>query len=525
MTKSKLKALRRRIDEAGLQDRQRAILAAVSVLVYWMNHLDQKKAALRMLFHRKLEAWWSSPAPVDYIPFAIPDDRRASRLYLLAAIACITFETLLGAWISVTLGLPWWSGALVAVLAAVIFDGGFSLAFRQADRPKETLGKIKRWLLVPSLVGFGLSFLFLLLSRTVSGPIALSLLPIFSTALWTTTLSLLLMGGALFAATHIVDWSSKMSRDYHALDAEQANMKLLHDEFLNDLNPPTSSATGQSSPPADSSDSTPTQRSFALARVLPVLLLAGLLSVCVSCGKASPAPTVSDHGSVERELETYLDDSKSLSDDAGTVMRNLVAHLLEIAEAWNVTHLRFYRFGRDGWRAEERLKVDLPQLKLPTSHPAGSSELDDLGNIRRAKEARAAEDKAKAREKYREDVRRTLASVESDLLALSDPAEPPCTDINGVLRRIALASSAKPRLVILITDGVENCSSAIQPVARPEGDIRLVIILVPERPEEAKGSQRGYDQFAARSAQLSAAVPWAKVVPHFSEDLSHVFEQ
>jgi heme A synthase len=184
MTKSKLKALRRRTEEAGnLQDHRRVLRAAVSVLEYEMNRLEQEKASLRMLFHRKLEAWWSSPAPVDHIPFAIPDDHRASRLYLLAAIASITFETLLGAWISVTLGLPWWSGALVAVLAAVIFDGGFSLAFRQADRPKEALGKIKRWLLLPSLVGFGLSFLFLLLARTVSGDIALLLLPVFGAAL------------------------------------------------------------------------------------------------------------------------------------------------------------------------------------------------------------------------------------------------------------------------------------------------------------------------------------------------------
>jgi hypothetical protein len=372
----------------------------------------------------------------------------------------------------------------------------------------------------------------------VTGELALLLLPVFGVSLWTTTLSLLLMGAALFAAAHVVDWSHKLYQDYAALDSEQLNLRLLREEFLDGFSAPASEMTVQSAPAVDSSDSTPTRRLFPLGRVATILLLAGLASLSSSCTTSSPIASPAGggpeysrvEGQPERDLEIFLDDSKSPADVAGSALRNLVEHLPELAEKWGITQLRFYTFGCDGWLAKEKLSTSLPQLKLPVHQQTDAGELRGLKNIQVAiakhRQAQADQEETKAREAYRRQVKRALAAVKGDLLAPSDSPEPPCTDLRGVLRRIARTSSARPRLVVLITDGVESCSSSIHPVTKPEGDVRLVIILVPERPEDgaAKKGRRGSDQFTARSAQLSAAVPWAKVLPHFT-DLSRIFEQ
>ena len=168
-----------------------------------------------------------------------------------------------------------------------------------------------------------------------------------------------------------------------------------------------------------------------------------------------------------------------------------------------------------------------------------------------AKEGRArsqrAEEEAATRRKYHQEVEQALSTIDnSALLPPADFPEPRCTDLNGLLRRIAETVGPKPSLVAMITDGADDCSPPLKPVPPPKSDLSLVIILVPEKPKlravshpkpgkmqhaqqpvprQIEPEELGHRQFETRKKQLANAIPWAIVVPYFQEDLSQAFAE
>lgn len=287
-------------------------------------------------------------------------------------------------------------------------------------------------------------------------------------------------------------------------------------------------------------------------RQVPIRLFTMLFFMLASCThQALAVAQTNAHDraeGVERELTIYVDGSKSLNDSALTeAVRTLRTSLPHIIEKWNVTKLRGYCFAQDGWAAEEKLSRDLPRLMLPRPQLVVTTEVTGIfRNIAVAKQQqeddRLAEEEATARRHYRQEVEQALSTI--DHAALLPPADFPsrCTDLNGMLHRVAETVGPRPRLAALITDGAESCSPALQPVPPPQSDLSLVVMLVPEKPRgvflptsgKRKKAQppvsrpiapaeRGDQQFAIRKEQLASAIPWALVVPYFHEDLSNAF--
>lgn len=270
MKLKEVKKLQQRVDEAGDQeDRRRALQSAVDLIDAGIQRLENELAALREVFRRKLETWLTNLFQV-LIPFTIPEDHRDAKLYRIAAFACIFLEAALAVWICMRIGLPWWVGVAIAILAAFLFHGGLSFAFRRVERPKETIGRLRRYLVWPSIAVFGISFLVLLLARTATGGVAVLLLPLFGVALWTTTLGLLLLAGGLLAAAKVIDWSYKDHKNYDTKDRDLATLKVYKRNFIDELK---RSAMQQQEPGATTFHPDKVSASSLLEKTISVLLL------------------------------------------------------------------------------------------------------------------------------------------------------------------------------------------------------------------------------------------------------------
>lgn len=215
MNGHKIEKSQRQVDEIGKPlDKWRHIQRVVKILEGDINRLEQQLKAQRALFCEEYAAWVGVFDAFCEIPFSIPEDHRAATRYRISAVSAIAFESALAAWLSQGMGLPWWTGALLAFLTAGILHGALLLTFRKAEKPRETLGKLRRVLLRPSLFVFFISLVILLLVRSVSGELAVTLLPLFGVSLWTTTIALLIAASTLLAAADVTDWSWKEAKEY-----------------------------------------------------------------------------------------------------------------------------------------------------------------------------------------------------------------------------------------------------------------------------------------------------------------------
>ena len=235
------KKLLRRADQAGEPaDLKETLVEGISRLEHQDRLFEEWKSGLRLVYSKGLEKWWTTPVLTNQTPFPIPEDRQTARRYRGAAFACIGIESLLGASIFATfLMLPWWVailvGAVVAVLAANIFESSILLIFRQVDRPKQMLDEIRRWVLWPAFILFAVSLLIWLAARTATDELAMFLEPAMQITLWMTTVSLLLLGAALLTAASIVNWSKEISDEFRAVEQEQITAQVLRDFFRNRL--------------------------------------------------------------------------------------------------------------------------------------------------------------------------------------------------------------------------------------------------------------------------------------------------
>jgi hypothetical protein len=167
---------------------------------------------------------------------AIPEDRQDAKRYQILAWAGMLIEIGLAIWVFTTsLNLHWTFGALSAVLAALFIYGMILAAFRRVEKPKRSLRLIRRWVFWPSLFVFVPSFCVLLLSRTVSGTMAVTLLPFFELALWATTIGLIPLVGSLFAMSYVVNWTNRDAREYEELEKEFVATKTQYDQFHEEL--------------------------------------------------------------------------------------------------------------------------------------------------------------------------------------------------------------------------------------------------------------------------------------------------
>ncbi len=539
--------LQRMVDEAGgAEDRRRILTECVGIADASIKNLEDLLSSLRKVFKQKFEAWWHNSETwlTEIVPFPIPEDHEEAKTYRISAIALLILEAALGTWmfherVGFLLGWSILAALLAVILLASAFHGLFLLAFRRPDRPREVLGKLRRYLVFPSLIISGFCSAILLLVRIIEGKTAVFLIGALGIGLWGGTIGFVLASTALWAAARIIDWSYHFYRYYSKKEHELVMWKIARDSFFNELQPQPPPQI--SKPPVEKPDTSSLGKTITLSLILPFLISwLGLSSVLTSCSQpASPASAqtkevlheISKERLVYREMEIFIDFSGSpVNDTLVSTIHALLNSLSNIVEAWNIVKLTFYRFSDDGWNAEKILTVEFPRLTLPQPRQIDAGEFGGLKNIRDAvknhQAAQYAEEAANTLQKHKKEIKQAMSIInESSLLPPLDPLKVRCTDINGLLKRTSQSSGTTPRLKVAITDAAECCTSSIYPVPSPKSDITFVIILVPQKPEEAEPNLRkGHEQFQARSAQLSKAVPWALVIPHF-EDLKNILTE
>ena len=542
--KRELAKLKAQVQYGHPEKRIQKLRDAILQLTHLDTRLEAEKNTLYRFFRTELEKWSGYFADVKEIrPIAIPEDMWRARLFRGGAIACMILEAGIGGLIATTIGFPWWSGALLAALLVILFHAGFSFAFDELDEPKKTYHRIKRWLLIPSFLITLLSLLFLLFDRTVPESWVPQLLLGISMSLWSTTVGLLLFGAALLTAAHVRGWSGRFKESYDSQVALQDMTRSLHGEFAGQLAllESTSQARPASAPAegpgeavegeaADSAQSAAPNGRAPVAVLLAVLFFSACTTPDVSSGVSSTATTPT--ASVRcRDLDIYIDHSGSCSETPFiNTVRALLEQLPAIVATWDVCGtLRVIPWAQDGWNAQETLTIQLPALKVVTSQ----SETNQSGevfallpNLEKAMNehlaAQTAEEEAQARREHQENIRQVLAPVaEQVLLPPANAPEPRCSDLNGILRRVALTTGPQPRLAVLVTDGHETCAPPIQAVPAPEGEVIAAIILVPEKPSQKK--HIGYTQFETRKAELMDVAPWSIVLPYHRRDFVSLF--
>ena len=516
-----------------------------------IRRLTEIKDARKLHHQRTLETWYGTLSSPIRRPTAIPEHTRTAQKYFWSGIAGITAEGLLTAYIFGRMGMSAWWAIIVAVLIGLFVETIISFSLKNVDRPRETLRRIKHWIMVPSATVFFFSFILLLLARTIKGDLAVLLLPAFNVSLWTITIGLLGVVGACLAASEVWAWSKRDERGYDKLEKEETKTMAVRDKFNRELSALRSamktsvtttaqrfsSATIAGAPVGGSGRTN--GRRFPLKNAIPVVLLAlvPFLHACTSePSKAStqqPAATRTSLVQIgESDFDIYVDASLSVEDSAlEGYVRDLIAQLPAVVERWKVLKVSVYTFGEDGWNCSLTYSRELPGLPLSTSPKVDKGEVGALlPNIAESideNEMNQREQKDRqVRRQYLDELKIALSGLtEKAFLPIPRSAEPRCTDLNGLFHRVATSSTSRPRLVLLLTDGEERCKRNLLRVAAPANLTAMLIALLPEKLEEQKVRKLSFEHFEERKAQIAAAIPWARIVPFFDHDYDAAFSE
>jgi hypothetical protein len=478
-------------------------------------------------------------------PVAIEQDMRHARLAKGVASVLTAAELAMAFFLSLIFLLNPLFALMLAVIAIVAIKAGLLAAWRNDAQPQLTRRKLRRGVIVPSLVVTLVSATVLIFTRGVLGWLALLLLPLVNWWLCALSMGLLGLAAGLYALGFLLSWSRHAERQYNAVEREAVETrKVLQkvEQVIEELRP-----RRQAMPPAASSVSSlgalqrqgvpsrapssmpsPMKNAGRMGGFLSSLLLvAALTGGCNlsemkladslkpaqgAAASASPSASGAAEGSVEGvRMEIWLD--WSLSAEGGVyreTLQRLVAALSELAAKHRIVRIAAYQFGDNGWNAPEILDLELPGRPAIALGEVGSL----YGQVQNAQ-------RTQGEEQYQIRLREALAGGMVEKLLPGQTAEPRCTDLQGAIHRIAESSRPRRRLIFLLTDGHDTCSRGLQPVRMAKSNAGVVAVILPETHsggEAQRPDQMRPDQiWNARRAELEAAMPGAVVIPHFGD--------
>ncbi len=517
-----------------------ALTRASTILEDDMASLDKELLVAKTLFHNTLETWWKDAIDKELDPFVIDQDRHVARIYDLGALLSILLEVGLAGWISYAFRFPLWAGIPLALILPGILEAVLTFSLWKRERPRETLDKLKKWLLKPSASLFGAAALFLLLYRVLPVKTAVTLEPLVNVGLWITTISSLLMAGALLTAGRIYNWSYRDANKHKQLTQERQESHRYREEFKAELSI-TTGAPEHKTMTAVASQSP----DGAIAKTATVLLALIFLSpFATSCGpnatgsgippdllKAADRPQAA-------ELEIFVDASKSPGDVAlSEAAQNVNNSIIGIVERWNVVQLQIYEFGRDGFIPTEKKSFIIEPMEMAQLEDQELEELRQTENFRpdvkeekvRELRAKLARRQADLKTNYLDKMRASLKGLSPEMLLPSSPIEPRCTDVDGVFRRISMINElGRQHLILVLTDAVHNCGAPATSISPPVSAVMLVVVLCPEKIQPRAGGPldiTSSDVYDRQAAELSKAVSWSSIVPPFTDDFNNAFEK
>lgn len=532
MNEKEIQRSRTALHNAGtLEDRNDLRERLVARLRDDTEVLSEGKAGLQADFRRQLERWRTERVPESVPVRAIPSEVSDSRVYRVTAVFAMLAEMSLAAWVFWRLGVGWAIGALSACFLTLTLHGVFLQVFSNPERPKETVHRLKTLAALPAVIGFLVALSLGVLARYVYGALAVFLLPVFSLSLWLGTLSLLVLAASLFTMAHVLGWSRRYEKAYRKIDADTRPTLC----FLKELEQSNEGRAAILPPsrllPARVDGRSNGQESTASSILLLLVAVGWSLTACTTT--ATPHQSQREEQSSRPALHIMIDWSGScvraaLEESWQTIRAELPAFI----ERRRLGSLTVAAFDEDGWCPRTVRKMALPQLALPTLSPQGTSEWDSFSNVREALRQKVEEEASIRTEGvltgYRQELQQAIGALDA-----TDVIPPPArqsrrSDIVGLLRRVSQTHSRRPEYFLVLTDVADTAQRELAPVAAPQGEVYLVVLIIPAEEREIVATigkpLSGSEQFELRARQLREALPWAVSAPCFARNLEALFQ-
>lgn len=481
-------------------------------------------------FAREYAAWYGQ-RPENPSPRVIPEAIAKGRRYSLAAAASALLEIILAIFVLTGIGADpvtaSISSAVITSLLLLLAHGTIAEATERPS-PQHSRDLIKKYVFKPALALTVPALCVVLFARILSD-ISEWLLPIFlpvlQGSLWGATLGLILLGGSLFALADLYRWSERHAGNIdhlHRLKAQLENRRAYYHSFI-----PVKQEEAGEPPPAAQRAKEDAHASLRVV-VSGLLVFTCLFAGCSGAGARQEAKSIAPTGQPRTPGELHFEIDASGSTERAALeeaARNLHAQLPELIEASWAQLMTISHFGADGWSVPPALSVKLPQRKRPELEPARmkAGEAAGLPGVRasvdKANRLKEKEAIQQADEKYEADMSKVLGDIGPAMLMPKAGAKASCTDLYGVLLRIASRRHRGPHFYVILTDGYHTCGGN-PPSAAPQGEVRVLVLLTPARGREGEG-KRPAEQFASRRDALQKAVPWLVIAPAFeSSNLS-----
>jgi len=507
------------------------------------NDIDvaqQGKDATNSEYRRQLERWRTEAVPKDTTASGIASELADARLYRLTGAFALLAEMGLAAWVFWRLGVGFLFGILAAVLVTLTLHGALLQLFNDPDRPKATVFRLRKFALLPALLGFLVALGLGVLARYVGGWLALTLLPLFSFALWLATISLMVLAASLFTMAHLLGWSRRYERQYRALDNEERASR----SFLKELDGDSDASPAlQIVEPIKSLSSAgegkdKVSRGIAASSVI-------FLAICFWSNVGCSTNVPSAEGSTataphEAIVEVPTASLHVMIDTSGSCVRSALneswetikAELPQIIETQHANALTLWSFDEDGWCPKRVKDVALPTRRVAVRSPRAANEWEDFANIREA--VREVEGQKWANEQKAEEdnyfrkIGEALAPLDT-MPFLPEPShESRESDPVGLLKRISQTREKHPQFFIVLTDLADTKHKELPAIAAPEHEVHVLVLLAPAEPKDALITigkpLSGPAQFDLRSRQLQQAVPWVAAAPYFARNIPLLFK-
>lgn len=455
-----------------------------------------------------------------------------------ASVAFYIFSTVLsfGAAVAIatvaTLGVAW------------LVHGGLIPFF---DTPQNPLGGYRRlsWFVIfPTLVALIVAVAAYGAVRNLDASTLLWAQSGISFAIYLAIFGFWGLGTGLLMAADIHDWSISASDEFQALESELQEVRNARREWLEKLNRKSSG-----NPPLPINNNPPhtPQIAVALPQTTSATLntvtevgvveavtpnatstnglkstVLGLMLLFTFFLTACEEPQIKKTPVAEKSTLSVVVDVSGIENrealqTAGLHIRN---NLPKIIKQFRVTDLDLYWFGANGWNAEKKAEISIPPFNnIEVVFPKRNSEVESMRpDIKEAQEklkqqiiisATTQEDAI-----YQKEIERSLASLKNELL--SPDISSSCTDINGALGRFTQPINVVKHIILIITDGRQNCDGEIiKRITVPE-NAQIIFVIV-------SGTKiAGQDDFEVRKQRVENACSECKVVPHYSKDFESI---
>jgi hypothetical protein len=480
--KIKIKQWKKQIEDAGTLDKQlREADGLRPVVDDWRGQLEQRATALSARAQEESERRLGQAARSGE-PFAIQSEHYVAIVLLLGAWVTMILDIFLSAILATSwINLPWlWAlvvGAVVAVILSLMCKAGILAVAYDAEKPRPTRRRLQ-WIALVSFIASFTCIALILAARNPSESWIEYFMALTGFSLGALGVLMPILAGALMALAHDLNWSYHYEQEYRQVKQSIAEIAGFI-EWMGHLQQ-------------------------HLPRTYPLFVVA--LSLALSSVAQAQV------------LEIWVDDSRSISQAVREKgVGNLQQQIPSLIGKHGIQQIRVLHFSHDPWTAQAA-DFKLPQqasAPCAAATAAGEKQIFKQFDQHRRKlaEAKCAEQRARERQDYQAQLAAVLASVSQSLLALQQ-ADGPCTAVYDLLGR--LATGHQPKRVIIITDAAETCRKSVRRLAPPSAGVSVMMLLVP-------GKGGGFDGFTQRKICLAQFVPWVKVEPLFSEQLSEVF--